>query len=362
MRRSRSAVAATVVAAVAGLLALPGAAPAAGPEAKAAVVGGTSVPAGRYPWMVALSRGCGGTLVAADRVLTAGHCVEDLRVADLRLYVGATRRKRGGYRYDGVAVRAADVASHPGYRSLDRGGPVNDVAIIRLAEPVAGVPTVPLAGAADAADGGGRTATVIGWGATRTDLRRAPLALGLQQGALRILSDAACRRVYGQDGSYRRSVMLCARSRNARRRPNTSPCVGDSGGPLVAGGIQVGVVSFGISCGALGEPTVFARVARLRAFIDEPEPVWAPQPLGGARVTGDARPGRTVTCQPPEFRGDVDRIRYRWGLNGLLVATGQRVRITRSARGKNLQCRAVASNAGGATPSLASPPIRVGRS
>jgi hypothetical protein len=155
--------------------------------------------------------------------------------------------------------------------------------------------------------------------------------------------------------------MLCARSRVADRRPNTSPCVGDSGGPLVVGDVQVGIVSFGISCGALNEPTVFSRVGALRPFIDQPEPVWAPQPLGRAQVTGTLRAGRTATCVAPAFRGPVSRIRYRWGVDGLLVATGRRVRVTRGARGKVLQCRAVAENTGGATPSAASPERRVSR-
>jgi secreted trypsin-like serine protease len=332
------------------------------PKAKASVVGGREAPAGSYPWMVALSRGCGGTLIAPDRVLTAGHCVEDLRVGELRLYVGARTRRRGGYRYDGIAVRAVDVATHPLYRPLDGGGPLNDVAIVKLATTVTNVPPVRLAThAEDGLTAGGAEATVVGWGVTKTDLQRAPLATGLQHGDLRILTDRLCNRVYGEDGSYRRSVMLCARSRNANRRPNTSPCVGDSGGPLVAGDVQVGIVSFGISCGALHEPTVFSRVAALRPFIDQPEPVWAPQPLGRAQVTGTMRVGRTATCVAPAFRGRVDRVRYRWGVDGLLVATGRRVRITRGARGKVLQCRAVAVNEGGATPSAASPGRRVSR-
>jgi hypothetical protein len=120
-------------------------------------------------------------------------------------------------------------------------------------------------------------------------------------------------------------------------------------------------VSFGISCGALHEPTVFSRVAALRSFIDLPEPTWAPQPLGRATVTGSFQAGRTATCNPPQFRGSVRRIRYRWGVDGLLVATGRRVRITRGARGKVLQCRAVAENEGGATPSPASAARRVSR-
>ena len=39
------------------------------------VVGGKPAPAGRFPWMVRLSMGCGGALIAPRVVLTAGHCV-----------------------------------------------------------------------------------------------------------------------------------------------------------------------------------------------------------------------------------------------------------------------------------------------
>ena len=331
------------------------------PKARAAVVGGEAAPKGRYPWMVALSRGCGGTLIAPDRVLTAGHCVEDLRVSDLRLYVGARTRQPGTYRYDGIPARAVDVATHPGYRSLEGGGPDNDVAILKLEAPITDVPTVRLANPSEVAlYTGGQPATVIGWGVTRTDLSNAPLATGLRRGGLRILSNRTCGRIYGSDNSFKGRVMLCARSRQLNRRPNTSPCVGDSGGPLVApGDLQIGIVSFGISCGALHEPTVFSRVAALRSFIDQPEPVWAPQPLDRANVSGEVRVGQIVTCQPPAWRNTVSQVRYRWGVNGVLVATGQRVRVNASAQGRVLQCRAVAENAGGSTPSAASPPIRV---
>lgn len=43
-------------------------------------------------------------------------------------------------------------------------------------------------------------------------------------------------------------------------------CQGDSGGPLVSGGVQVGVVSWGIPC-ARGNPDVFTAVASYRNWI-----------------------------------------------------------------------------------------------
>ena len=359
---TRASAAAAALAVTAALAAALPAAAGTGPPARAAVVGGT--PAGTYPWIVATSVGCAGSLIAPDRVLTAGHCVQDLRVAALRLYVGAHRRERGQpLRYDGLQVQPVEVARHPGYRELRGGGPTNDVAIIKLAAPVEGVAPVRLATPEEVAVyASPAPATVLGWGVTRTDRRDPPLARTLRAGTLRMLSDRSCSRVYGREGGYRAPVMLCARSRNASRRPNTSPCLGDSGGPLVTdAGVQIGIVSFGISCGALGEPTVYAEVAGLRPFIDAPEPVWAPQPEGQPVVSGRLAPGEIVSCDPPPIRNPVRRLRYRWGVNGLLVATGRRVRIARSAAGKILQCRVVAENDGGVTPSGASVRRRVAR-
>ena len=359
--RSRASAAALATAALMAVGAGPAAAD--GPRAKAAVVGGGEVRPGAYPWMVALSRGCGATLVAPDRVLTAAHCVEELRTTDLGVYVGARRRTRGTLRYDGRAVIAADIASHPQYRSVGRGGPTSDAALIRLAEPVTDVPTVRLAGSRDTAlSGAGDLASVVGWGITRATLRSAPLALGLRKGELRLLSQRTCSRIYGGGGGYRRDVMLCAQSRQPHRRPNTSPCVGDSGGPLVTrDDVQVGIVSYGISCGALHEPTVFARVGALRPFIDDPEPEWSPQPLGRPRIEGTAEHGRVVRCAAPKWRNSVRTFQVRWGVNRILVATGSRLRVPKAAVGRNLQCRVVARNAGGGTPSLPSAPIRVPR-
>src|SRR5689334_6146246 len=54
------------------------------------VVGGDAVPDGKFPWMVRLSMGCGGTLTAPKVVLTAGHCVSGTgKDTTIRVVAGA---------------------------------------------------------------------------------------------------------------------------------------------------------------------------------------------------------------------------------------------------------------------------------
>jgi len=356
------------VAALAAALLLAPAAPAAEPRARAAVVGGTVAPPGAFPWFVALNVGCGGSLVAPDTVLTAAHCVEGVRASTLRLYVGAAARERGALRFDGRPALAAEVASDPGYRTLRGGAPYRDVAIVRLTEPVTGVPTVPLADAttAPALLRAGRPAQVIGFGLTGTDLRGGRLAATKREGALRLLSGRSCGGVYGTErsggGVFRDGVMVCARSADRARRPFTSPCSGDSGGPLLSGGVQVGVVSFGVACGRFREPTVLSRVSGLRAFIDARDPAFAPQPLGRPAISGTARPGGSLSCASPEFRNPVSRRRVVWVERGEAVAVGSPLRLTRRAAGRTITCVVLARNAGGTTQTARSAAVRIARS
>src|SRR4051794_30371160 len=65
------------------------------------VVGGELAPAGRFPWMVRLSMGCGGVLTAPGVVLTAGHCVTGTgKDATIGVVAGTTDLKSG------AAIRA----------------------------------------------------------------------------------------------------------------------------------------------------------------------------------------------------------------------------------------------------------------
>src|ERR687889_2440968 len=70
------------------------------------VVGGDAAPAGRFPWMVRLSMGCGGALTAPRVVLTAGHCVLGTGPdTSIKVTAGVTDLKSG----DAITARSVAV-------------------------------------------------------------------------------------------------------------------------------------------------------------------------------------------------------------------------------------------------------------
>uniref|UniRef100_A0A8B9N4U0 chymotrypsin n=1 Tax=Accipiter nisus TaxID=211598 RepID=A0A8B9N4U0_9AVES len=107
---------------------------------------------------------------------------------------------------------------------------------------------------------GGMTCVTTGWGLT--DPNGTALSL-LQQAALPLLTNPQCKQYWG----YRiADVMVCAGADGA------SSCMGDSGGPLVCqkDGVWnlVGIVSWGSSTCDPNMPGVYARVTKLRNWIN----------------------------------------------------------------------------------------------
>jgi hypothetical protein len=305
-----------------------------------AVVGGEKIAPTDVPWFTFVG-GCGGTLVAPDRILTAGHCVADRGFDDL-----------GQVAVNGQLRDVTGIAMHPDWRHRNGENFYDDVALVRLSAPVTGVVPVALGGAQPPQAriiGAGRQ-FAPGTGHSEGEM----LGGGLRQASLRIISDKECgtdfkgyRPVDGEkfDGAR----MLCGIDPDGKGRLS-SGCNGDSGGPFVAGTneapVLLGVVSWGGDrCGADHLPSVFAEVDRYRAFIIDPTPTWAPTRHGTVRISGT----HTLKCKLTTPREPGTHLEYvwkhlpRWG-RPVKVATGN---TYKAPKGERLGCFVYASNDGG---------------
>jgi secreted trypsin-like serine protease len=328
------------VAVLACLSAIAAAAPA------GAVIGGQLVDEAAVPWFATIN-GCGGVLVGPDRVATAAHCVARRSMKEL-----------GSVDVGGTVHKTVRVAMHPGWRHENGHNLLDDVAIIQMDAPAAGVAPVTL-GSANVPQatilGRGRS-TVPGSGSSEAQT----FDLQLRDATLKLMSDAACAKAWkhhkGNGGeSFNAARMLCAIDVGGRV-PLSSGCNGDSGGPFYTGTaaapVVLGLVSWGGSkCGADHLPSVFANAARYRGFLLASTPIWEPLTPDPAKVTGTRAVGATLTCSTSGFTGRPTKLVYEWQRQGgrkvVVVSRARTYKVRKADAGHPLVCGVTASNDGG---------------
>lgn len=254
--------------------------------AQISIVNGRPTTIAKWPWQVAIASSkksqpkqsprarffCGGSLLTPEIVITAGHCVADLKPRAVKRIEVIGGRTRLNNESEGTTVGVAEVLMPlrpDGTRrySSDYGVASWDVALLVLKAPI-DQPAIKIAGEDEAGSWSpGQTVPTTGWGVTDGNSYKSSNVLRVANQVM--LSDGVCRRANGR--VYRPNTMNCLGGPSI----NTSTCFGDSGGPLVASvGLEyrlIGLTSFGDAGCRPTIPSVDSRIAGppMRKWIQE---------------------------------------------------------------------------------------------
>lgn len=211
-----------------------------------------------YPWMASLqsnsgSHFCGGSLVRAEWILTAKHCVQGRNPTSFQIMLGSQKLSQPGQIH-----KVAEVIVDPNRNS--------DSAVLRLATPSALEP-IRIAGLDEQATWApGKVATAIGWG--RTQWIIGPIPDHLQEVEVHVVSDADCAISYAD---FDPETEVCAGETTGGK----DTCQGDSGGPIMVPDATGKFIVFGTTYRGLGCALplfygIYARVGDdpIRSWLD----------------------------------------------------------------------------------------------
>ncbi|XP_036281106.2 serine protease 55 [Pipistrellus kuhlii] len=218
------------------------------------IIGGMEAEEGEFPWMVSIQAGnqhfCGGTIINNWWIVTAAHCLsnDELNPMDLSIVLGTNDLQSPFLEVKGVT----SIVIH---KNFERSTMDNDIALLLLnteikfsglKEPIC-MPRQP-----------GPTkwnkCWVAGWGQTKPDDKNSESS-DLKKVPIVIMDWRECTKVFPKLTKN----MLCAGYANK----SYDSCQGDSGGPLVCTTesdrkwYQVGIISWGRSCGQKNIPGIY---------------------------------------------------------------------------------------------------------
>ncbi|XP_005373861.1 PREDICTED: serine protease 55 [Chinchilla lanigera] len=229
------------------------------------IVGGMEAEEGEFPWQVSIQVAnehvCGGAILSTWWILTAAHCLnfEEIAPQELNIVVGTNDLTSPHMEIKQVT----SIILHKDYKRVSMD---NDIGLLLLASPIEfnGL-KVPICLPPQPSPVSWRQCWVAGWGQTnstekdsmKSDLMKVPM----------VITDwKECSKLF----TKLTKNMLCAGYQNA----SYDACQGDSGGPLVcttddsgSKWYQVGIISWGKSCGQKDTPGIYTLLAKYVRWI-----------------------------------------------------------------------------------------------
>jgi len=252
---------------------------------------------GAYPWMAAILKfdkygdqdlnvyQCGGSLIDQQVILTAAHCVDNLRAEQLKVRLGewdtqSTQDHPNFYHED---YYVSKIVTHSRYY---RKNVFNDIALIFLSKPVTlnyHIQTICLPRPGQQFEG--QTCYASGWGKDNFGQEGNWQAI-LKEIDVPVVDRSRCQETLRTSrlgcNFCLHDTFLCAGGIEGK-----DTCTGDGGSPLVCVNnydqsfIQAGIVSWGIGCGS-ALPAVYVDVARYVDWIDYQINEYFTKPYTGA--------------------------------------------------------------------------------
>ncbi|NXX77733.1 TMPSD protease, partial [Urocolius indicus] len=229
------------------------------------IIGGTETSVSKWPWQVSVQYGpihiCGGTIIAAQWVLTAAHCffMNSMKILDdWKVYGGISDLKQHS---EGVPVSQVIINSNYSDDHDDY-----DIALMKLSRPLTLSAQVrpaclPMYGQRFQT---GRSCFITGFGKTRENEDNT--SPKLREAEVKVIDYKICNSDKVYEG-YLTPRMMCA----GYLQGGKDACQGDSGGPLVCEDngrwYVAGVTSWGTGCGQKNKPGVYTRVTKLLSWI-----------------------------------------------------------------------------------------------
>uniref|UniRef100_U5ETW5 Putative chymotrypsin 1 n=1 Tax=Corethrella appendiculata TaxID=1370023 RepID=U5ETW5_9DIPT len=220
------------------------------------IIGGRTARPNFAPYAVSIqSNGahvCGGAIIDASHIISTAKCLKTVNINSV--LVGTQKLSTNNKR---ITIQSSAITTHLNYNSTHG---LNDIGLIKLAEPLTLSATIEKIDYNTAAMASGVVTTFVGWGSVVPNIDIFPN--DLQVLYQKSLTNSDCRSIFIDDSSVNVGN-ICAYIQEGQ-----TTCKRDHGSPLVANGKLIGLLTLNVQCTGR-KPDVFVDIAYYSNWITQ---------------------------------------------------------------------------------------------